>query len=648
MKRTTLLLAAVLAAALAASVSAQFAAKDAQEAWADKAMFMAGIQVQPDISKVVLVNLACDKTRADHAALATRIPDALAAYLTKHDLAKETLRRDRTFELEELGLPKFDSRDDVTKFAEETKADAMICGDVSLVGDATRVRLVVAELDQFAFYPPLNVYFTDPNAVDAVTEMICRAMQSFLKAEDLQKQLADTWKAPDEGKLRFEARPNLSRIPADQPTTLFVRFEFAAGKFEVANRSPLNVALVLDRSGSMQGEKIEQAKQAAIRVVEGLQKDDRISFVIYNHEVEAPIPNRSAAERERIIDLIKKIEADGYTNLGGGLEKGYELAQKAPKQDYVNRTILISDGLANRGETHPEVLAKWARDQYVRDLPTSTVGIGTDYDANLMEKIAVAGNGGYYYVESPDSINDIIAREFSSLFATVAEGSRLSIRPAEGAKLEKVVGFEVQQKDGAQSVDVPTLRSNDRKFLIAKLRIPALAAGSHDILQAWIDYQDALHEGKPAKVETALKIEAGGSPGADAVNWDVQLDAEELSTTDTMDEVVKRLDANDREGAIALLQARILELAGTSLLTLDLRSQVQCNILDGLIALIKQGTDPEQLRYARLNAQSISYGGLAANTNYQGLGQMRGGYGGGLGTPAAAPAQSSFGGKRQQ
>jgi len=648
MKRTTLLLAAVLAAALAASVSAQFAAKDAQEAWADKAMFMAGIQVQPDISKVVLVNLACDKTRADHAALATRIPDALAAYLTKHDLAKETLRRDRTFELEELGLPKFDSRDDVTKFAEETKADAMICGDVSLVGDATRVRLVVAELDQFAFYPPLNVYFTDPNAVDAVTEMICRAMQSFLKAEDLQKQRADTWKAPDEGKLRFEARPNLSRIPADQPTTLFVRFEFAAGKFEVANRSPLNVALVLDRSGSMQGEKIEQAKQAAIRVVEGLQKDDRISFVIYNHEVEAPIPNRSAAERERIIDLIKKIEADGYTNLGGGLEKGYELAQKAPKQDYVNRTILISDGLANRGETHPEVLAKWARDQYVRDLPTSTVGIGTDYDANLMEKIAVAGNGGYYYVESPDSINDIIAREFSSLFATVAEGSRLSIRPAEGAKLEKVVGFEVQQKDGAQSVDVPTLRSNDRKFLIAKLRIPALAAGSHDILQAWIDYQDALHEGKPAKVETALKIEAGGSPGADAVNWDVQLDAEELSTTDTMDEVVKRLDANDREGAIALLQARILELAGTSLLTLDLRSQVQCNILDGLIALIKQGTDPEQLRYARLNAQSISYGGLAANTNYQGLGQMRGGYGGGLGTPAAAPAQSSFGGKRQQ
>jgi hypothetical protein len=209
--------------------------------------------------------------------------------------------------------------------------------------------------------------------------------------------------------------------------------------------------------------------------------------------------------------------------------------------------------------------------------------------------------------------------------------------------LEKVVGYETEAADGAQRVDVPTLRSSDRKFLIAKLSVPAFAAGAHDLLQARIDYQDALHDGRPATVETALRIEAGGTPGADAVNWDVQLDAEELATTDTMDEVVKRLDADDRDGAIALLQGRILELAAMSLLTQDLRSQVQCNILDGLIALIRQGTDPDQLRYARLNAQSISYGGLAANTNYQGLGQMRGAL-----NPAAAPTQLGFGGKRQQ
>jgi len=175
--------------------------------------------------------------------------------------------------------------------------------------------------------------------------------------------------------------------------------------------------------------------------------------------------------------------------------------------------------------------------------------------------------------------------------------------------------------------------------------VPALAAGSHELLQAQIDYQDALHEGKPAKVETALEVEAGGAPGADAVNWDVQLDAEELATTDTMDEVVKRLDADDREGAIALLQGRILELAGMSLMTLDLRSQVQCNILDGLIALTKQGKRPgaAALRPPE-RPEHLPTGASRPNTNYQGLGQTRGGrLRRRMGGAAPAPASSSFG-----
>jgi Ca-activated chloride channel family protein len=630
----------------AAPIPAQFGAKD-EAAWANAPMRMAGIELQPEIAKVVVLNLAYDGARADHATLATAIPDALAEILVPQKLAQEAQRRARTFQLGDLGLPEFDSSDEVTKFAEEVGADAMVCGDVALVGDVTRVRLVVAELDRLMFYPPLCVYVTDPGAVQAVTDMACRALRSFLQAEDLQKQLKETWQEPEAGQLRFEARPNLSRVPAGQPCSVFVRFEFAAGKFEVGNRGPINVAVILDRSGSMEGEKIEQAKQAASRVIEGLQDTDRISFVIYNHEVETPVPNRKAEDRDGILSLIQGIVADGYTNLGGGLQQGYKQARKALDPEYVNRAILLSDGLANRGETDPGVLSEWARRQYQEDLSTSTIGIGTDYDANLMEKIAVAGNGGYYYVQSPESINDIIAREFTSLFATVADSPRLSIRPADGARLEYVVGFETKAQDGAQVVEVPTLRSSDRKYLIAKLSVPALTEGPHEVLQARIDFQEALEGGRPAKVETSLKLEAGGVPGPDAVNWDVQLDAEELATTDVMDAVVKRLDAEDRQGAVALLQARIMELAAISLQTLDLRSQVQCNILDGLIALIEQGTDAEGLRYARNNAQTISYGGLAANMNYQGLGRLRG--------AAAAPAAQAggfggggFGGKRQQ
>ncbi len=628
---------------------AQFQSLKGDHAWADEAMMMANIQHEPEISAVVVLDLSVDASRADHVRLAKAVPEALAAYLREEDLADSVSRREEALELGDYGLPVFESAEEVTEFGKETESDAMICGDIALVGDATRVRLVLAETDQLIFYPPINVYCSDPTAVEAMQQLVCRAMRSLLKAEDLQKELEDSWKEPGTGELRFEARPNLSRVQPGQPATVFVRLEFAAGEFEAANRSPLNVAIVLDRSGSMSGEKIEQAKQAAIRVVAGLQDSDRVAFVIYNHEIETPIPSRRCSSPRGITRVIERITADGYTNLGGGLREGYKQARESADPELVNRAILISDGLANRGETDPEVLAAWARRQYEEDLSTSTIGIGTDYDAALMEKIAVGGNGGYYYVQTPDSINDIIAREFASLFATVAEGSKLSLDLMAGAKLEKVFGFEVREEGSAHVVDIPTLRSRDRKFLIAKLSVPALDAGEHVVARARIGFQDALHDGDPASVETALMIEATNNTGPEDINWDVQLDVEELATADTMTEIAQRLNKDDRDGAIALIHGRILELAGMSLQTMDLRSQVQCNILDGLIALIEEGTDPESLRYAANNVQSIAYGGLGANMNYQGLGARRGvtpdaammgGYGGG--------GYGGFGGQRQQ
>jgi Ca-activated chloride channel family protein len=645
MKRTIYLLAAVGLALAALPAVAQFQNQAGGAAWEGKALRMAAIQQEPKVSRVLLLTLVADEARADHVKLAKAVPDALAEYLVKNGLAQAAPRSARSFALGEYGLPKLDSPDEVTKLAHETQTDSLVYGDVSLVGDATRVRLVLAETGTQTFYPPIAVYVTDPAAVAPIQALVCRAMRSLLKAEDLTKELKASWQEPEAGKLRFEARPNVACVAAGQPATLFVRFEFAAGDFNTSNRSPLNVALVLDRSGSMSGEKIEQAKRAAIRVVEGLRKTDRLSFVIYDDQIDTLIPNRPCTDPREIMDLIKTVSAGNTTNLGGGLERGYEEARKGLDGEFVNRTILLSDGLANRGETRAEVLASWARKQYARDLSTSTIGIGTDYDAALMRDIAVAGNGGYYYVQTPDSINDIITREFGALFSTVAEGPRLRFQLLPGAKLETVFGFEVKENGASHLLDVPTLRSRDRKYLIAKLSLPALAVGEHPLVQASIEYQDALNAGKPASMATVLSIRAADKPTADDVNWDVHLDAEELATADVMARIAARLDKGDRAGAIALIHGRILELAQTSLQTLDLRSQVQCNILDGLAQLCEHGDGPADLRYAANNAQSIAYGGLGGNMNYQGLGAMRGAA---AAEAAGAMKAGAFGGQRQQ
>ncbi|HJN15690.1 MAG TPA: VWA domain-containing protein [Armatimonadota bacterium] len=605
-------------------------------------LHMAGLDREPQIEKLTVFDLIVDESRADHVALAKALPDAIANHLLAEKIVKEATHVVKTLEVGDYGLPAFDTPDDAKKLAADTKTDGLICGDISLVGDATRVRIVVSETENLLFYPPVSIYFTDASQVEVVTDIVCRALQSFFKAEDLQKELEDTWQEPEAGELRFEARPNLTAIPDGEPQSIYLRLEFAAGKFETEERSPLNVAIVLDRSGSMSGEKLEQAKLAAIRIVEGLEPTDRLSFVVYDDTINTPIPNTFCKKPKDIIKTIEQIADGGSTNLGGGLQEGYKQGRKALDADYVNRVILLSDGLANEGETRAEVLAKWAKQEYARDLSTSTIGIGTDYDAKLMEQIAVAGNGGYYYVQTPESINDIIAREFSSLFTTVAEGTKLSLRLAEGVKLESIYGYEVEEKDGAHIVDIPTLRSVDRKFVIAKLTLPAFEAGKHKIADAAVNYEDAI-SGGTAKMDTSVTLNVGGAAGTEVVDWRVQIDAEEFETTAVMDEIVERLQKEDRDGAVALIHGRILELARMSQQTRDLRSQVQCNILDGLITLIENGTDPESLRYATNNAQAIAYGGIAGNANYQGLGQMRGE------DAMARPAmKAGFGGKRQQ
>ena len=643
--RRTLTISALAAGALllAGAALAQFQARQGTAEWEGRALSMADLSREPQISKVAVVNLATADGNEALGKLAATLPDALAAYLTANGFAQAAPRAQQAYKLEEYGLPAFESREAVTAFADGLQTDSMLCGDVASVGGVTRIRLVLAETDEGTFYPPVNIYCPDPNDTQAVSDMACRAIRSLLKSEDLTEELKSTWQEPAAGQLRFAAQPNLTRVRAGEPTTLFVRFEFAAGEFQTNQRSPLNVAIVLDRSGSMEGDKIEQAKQAAIRTVQGLNADDRISFVIYDDVIETPVPCTACTDPDQIIKTIQEITARNTTNLGGGLQEGYRQARTVADSTLVSRVILISDGLANEGETRSEVLAQWAREQYEEDLPTSTVGIGTDYNKELMEAIAIAGNGGYYYVQTPESINDTIAREFSSLFATVAEGSRLALRLMPGAKLERIFGYEPTEAAGAFTVDVPTLRSRDRKYLIAQLSVPALEAGPHEIAQVRVDYQDALANGRPASVETTATVEATANPTAEDVNWDVQLDAEELASAETMQRIVKLLDQGDRDSAIGLIQHRIADLARLSMQTKNLRSQVQCNILDGLAALVEQGQDADGLQYAVLNAQSIAYGGLAGNFNYQGLGALRG-------AAAAAPAAAggAFGGTRQQ
>ena len=176
---------------------------------------------------------------------------------------------------------------------------------------------------------------------------------------------------------------------------LYLETKLAAFVNEKAVRLPLNLSLVIDRSGSMAGEKIAFARQAAHKIIEGLLPQDRISIVIYDTDVEMLQPSVLAIDKTALRQKIDGITDRGSTNLWDGTEKGYEqVKNSSTRADHINRVLLISDGLANIGLTDETSIRRLVQEYKDRDgITLSSFGVGLDYNEIFMTGMAETSRG---------------------------------------------------------------------------------------------------------------------------------------------------------------------------------------------------------------------------------------------------------------
>ncbi|MBU0484033.1 MAG: VWA domain-containing protein [Proteobacteria bacterium] len=216
----------------------------------------------------------------------------------------------------------------------------------------------------------------------------------------------------------------------------------------IVNEKNVDMVVVLDRSGSMQGNKIDDAKQAVLDLIGNLSPHDRFALVSYANEVTVHTQLMSAKDgnKEYFASAVRNIYAGGGTNLGGGLQLGIDLMIQAGTSCNAGRVILISDGLANVGVTDPVKLGEMARAAVSKEIVVSTVGIGNDFNEVLMTSLADHGTGNYYYLDEPGRFAEVFMREFQRSRTAAATAVEVRVPLADGVSLINAAGFPIETR----------------------------------------------------------------------------------------------------------------------------------------------------------------------------------------------------------
>ena len=254
----------------------------------------------------------------------------------------------------------------------------------------------------------------------------------------------------------------------------FLYFEMQAQKVKVKeDRIPLNISLVVDRSGSMNGDKLAYVKKAINFVIDNLSSDDYLSIVQYDNEIDVVSASQKVKDKAGLHRKISQISARGTTNLSGGMLEGYDQVNSTKQEKFVNRTLLLSDGLANSGITDPQKLQLIVQKKF-RELGIglSTFGVGAQFNEVLMTNLAEYGGANYYFIDSPDQIPQIFAEELTGLLSVLSQSTKLTFKfPREYFKCEFVYGYPYDVESGEVKVNFNDVISEEKKAVLVKLQV---------------------------------------------------------------------------------------------------------------------------------------------------------------------------------
>ena len=352
-------------------------------------------------------------------------------------------------------------------------------------------------------------------------------------------------------------------LPAETPDKVIVKVSLDALRLPRGARPPVNLALVIDRSGSMAGEKLERAREAAIEVVRRLAPDDVFALVAFDTTVQTLVPAQRVGNGRDLEEAIGGIRTGSSTALFGGVAQGAaEVRKHLEDRRYIHRILLLSDGQANVGPSSPEDLGRLGAALVKEGISVTTVGLGLGFNEDLMTRLAQRSDGNTYFVESSSDLPRIFNAELGDVLAVVARRVRVEIEFPDGIRPLCFVGREGVIRGQRAEIALNQLYGGQEKFLLIEASVPSAKAGAErEIARASVTFEDARDQ-RTTTLSALSTVRYSDDRAAAIRSANLQVQAEYAANIIAVakDEAVLLVDANRKAEAASLLFSRSRDL----------------------------------------------------------------------------------------
>jgi Ca-activated chloride channel family protein len=326
-------------------------------------------------------------------------------------------------------------------------------------------------------------------------------------------------------------------------------------------RAPLNVAIVIDKSGSMKGDKIGRAKEAAKAALAQMRDDDIVSIVAYDGTVEVLVPATKVSDRDVILRGIDRLDAGGMTALFGGVVKGASEVRKFLAKERVNRVILLSDGVANVGPSSPRDLAQLGATLGREGIAVTTVGLGLGYNEDLMVELAQGSGGQHVFIEHERQLAQVFKEGFGNLASIVAKEVVVKIRLSPEFRPVRVLGREADIVGDSVVVQMPAIYARQLDDLVLEVELRPLSPRTLEVGSVEVTYHNVVtHAADRFSTSITAEVSDVASTWEESENRDVKVAVIERLANERSRKAVELRDQGKTDEARALLDMNAREL----------------------------------------------------------------------------------------